>query len=382
MIDISRLYCGIAGSNDALRYGRATAPRRRAPVMVWNVTRRCNLACHHCYSASDGARASNELSTDEARTMIDQLAAYGCPVLILSGGEPLMRPDLIQLVAHATAAGLHVALSSNGTLLDDAMACRLKEAGVAYAGISLDGLGHTHDALRGSPGSFFTALDGIRAARRAGIKTGVRFTIMRSNADDIPGIFDLLEAEDIPRVCFYHLVYAGRGAALAKYDLDHALTRCVVDGIIARTAALQAHGTREVLTVDNHADGAYLYLRMQREGHPRAAETLELLRRVGGNGSGQTIGCISWDGTVYPDQFWRTNALGSMHERPFGEIWDDVTNPLMRDLKEKQRHVTGKCTRCRFLDICGGNMRARAEAATGMLWGVDPMCYLTETEIA
>lgn len=387
MISVSRLYCGVRDASDALRYGSAPgavrARRARRPIVVWNATRSCNLSCAHCYSASGAAPAPDELTGDQARRFIDQLAAYGCPVLLFSGGEPLLRRDVPDLAAYAVQRGLRVVVSSNGTLLDDDLAWQLKEAGVAYVGISLDGLARTHDQFRGKPGAFAAALEGIRAAQREELKVGIRYTMLQSNADDIPGIFDLLESEQIPRACFYHLVYTGRGAELADEDLDHARTRAMIDYIIDRAADLKARGTpREILTVDNHADGPFIYLRQCREGSPRADETLDLLRRTGGNGAGETISCVGWDGTVYPDQFWREHPLGNVLERSFGEIWEDTAQPLMASLKNKAAHVTGRCATCRFLDVCGGNFRARAEAATGELWGVDPACYLTDAEIA
>jgi len=382
MISISRLYCGASSAADNLRYGAGLRPGRK-PVVVWNTTRRCNLVCAHCYSVSDNSIADNELSTAEARAMIGQLGAYGCPILLLSGGEPLLRQDLPELATHAVALGLRVAVSSNGTLLDDALAMRLKEAGVAYIGVSLDGLEAAHDRFRGAEGAFASALKGIRAARRAGIKAGIRFTLMQCNVRDVPGIFALLADEGLPRLCFYHLVHTGRGAALAGSGLDHEQTRAVLEVIIDQTAALHARGIPcEVLTVDNHSDGPYLYLKMCREHNPRAARALDLLRQSGGNGAGETIGCVSWDGTVYPDQFWRSQPLGSVRDRSFGGIWEDTSIPLLHSLKHKQEHVTGRCKACRFLDVCGGNLRARAEAATGHVWGVDPACYLTGPEVS
>jgi radical SAM protein with 4Fe4S-binding SPASM domain len=137
----------------------------------------------------------------------------------------------------------------------------------------------------------------------------------------------------------------------------------------------------EVLTVDNHADGPYLYLRMLRENRSRAPEVLELLRMNRGNSSGVGIGCVSWDGSVHADQFWRHRSFGSVRERPFSEIWTDTTDPVMAALKEKKNHVKGRCARCRWLDVCAGNFRVRAEAATGDLWAPDPACYLTDEEI-
>ncbi len=211
---------------------------------------------------------------------------------------------------------------------------------------------------------------------------GLRFTMNRRNVREIPAIFDLLEEHDIPRVCFYHLVYAGRGSQLKEEDLSHAETRAAVDLIIDRTADLHQRGKpKEVLTVDNHADGPYIYLRLLREGSPRAAEVLELLQMNEGNSTGRGIGCVSWDGSVHADQFWRHHSFGNIRRRPFSEIWTDLSDPLMRQLKDKKPFVKGRCAACRWLDVCGGNFRVRAEAATGDLWAPDPACYLTDEEI-
>ncbi|OGV68888.1 MAG: 12,18-didecarboxysiroheme deacetylase [Lentisphaerae bacterium RIFOXYA12_FULL_48_11] len=391
MIGISKLYLGQVESSDPLRYGRHSGKlpghllqfsQDKKPVVVWNVTTRCNLACRHCYAFSDTPAPSPDLSTSEGITLIDDLASFGSPVLLFSGGEPLVRQDLPELAEYAISKGMRAVISTNGTLITDQVAARLKSVGLSYVGISLDGLKEVHDTFRRQKGAFESALRGIRNSREAGIKTGLRFTITRHNTGDIPGIFDLIEKENIPRVCFYHLVYSGRGSNLQAEDLDHIETRRIVDLIIDRTASMYARGLKlEVLTVDNHCDGPYLYMRMQREGNPRAEDVMKLLKMNGGNSTGIGIGCVSWDGTVYPDQFWRNQPLGNVKERPFSKIWTDLSNPLMAGLKDKRNHVTGRCAKCRFLDICGGNFRARAEAVTGEIWGCDPACYLTDKEI-
>jgi 12,18-didecarboxysiroheme deacetylase len=394
MIGISKLYTGSVEVSDPLRYGRKSAKlpshllqfsEDKKPVVVWNVTSRCNLACTHCYAAtgSAGVPPAPELSTPEALALIDDLAAFGSPVLLFSGGEPFTRPDILDLARHAVARGLRVVFSTNGTLVDAPLAAAIKAVGVSYVGISIDGAEVTHDRFRASPGAFRRALAGIRACRDAGVKVGLRVTMTRDNAADIPAVFDLMEAERVPRICLYHLVYCGRGADLAAHDLAPAERRAALDLIIDRTAALHARGLPvEVLTVDNHCDGPYLCLRMTREGNARAGEVMTLLRMNGGNSTGHGIGCVSWDGTVYPDQFWRDKPVGNVRERPFSQIWGSPEpGSLLALLREKKRHVTGRCVACRFLDVCGGNFRARAEAASGDLWGVDPACYLTDGEI-
>ncbi len=392
MIGISKLYCGTVEPSDALRYGRRSAElpshllqfsADKKPVVVWNVTRRCNLRCVHCYAHAKEEAETGELSFEQGRAVLDDLAAFGVPVVLFSGGEPLARRDLPELAAYAVSKGMRAVISTNGTLITPAVARTLKAIGLSYVGISLDGLEAVNDSFRGVPGAFRGALAGIRNCQAAGIKVGLRFTINRFNVQEIPGIFHLIEEMGIPRVCFYHLVYAGRGSELVQQDLDAAETRRTLDLIIDETRRLHAAGKpTEVLTVDNHADGPYLYLRLLQEDPERAREVLELLQWNEGNNSGRGIGCVSWDGQVHADQFWRHHSFGNVTERPFSEIWSDTNEPLMQRLKDKKRYVKGRCAQCRWLDICGGNFRVRAEAVSGDLWAPDPACYLTDEEIA
>ncbi|MBI4620619.1 MAG: 12,18-didecarboxysiroheme deacetylase [Desulfobacterales bacterium] len=391
MIGISKLYCGTVEPSDPLRYGRESGKlpsyllqfsKDKKPVVVWNVGRRCNLRCIHCYSHSKDTEYGGELSTEEGIALIDNLADFGAPVILFSGGEPLMRKDIFQLARHATEKGMRAVISTNGTLITREAAKILQSIGLSYVGVSLDGMMETNDRFRGVEGAFNAAIAGIRNCKEAGIKVGLRFTINKRNVHDVPWIFKLLEEENIPRVCFYHLVYAGRGSKLVKEDLSHEETRRVVDLIIDKTKELFDRGiSKEVLTVDNHADGVYLYLRVLREDPRRAEEVLELLKMNEGNSSGNGIGCVSWDGSIHADQFWRHYSFGNVKERPFSEIWMDTSNELMAKLKDKKPHVKGRCARCKWLDICGGNFRVRAEAVTGDLWFPDPACYLTDAEI-
>lgn len=392
MIGISKLYMGQAEASDPLRYGRMSAKlpshllqfsKDKKPIVVWNVTQRCNLRCKHCYAAGE-PDVSKELTTAEGMAAIDGFAAFGCPVVLFSGGEPFVRPDVLELAAHARARGLRVVFSTNGTLITPEIAQRIKALGVSYVGISIDGVEATHDAFRGVPGAYARSLAAIRACRDAGVKVGLRVTLTRANAQEIPAIFRLMREERIPRICLYHLVYTGRGANLRANDLSHAESRATVDRIIDETrASFEAGFPLEVLTVDNHCDAPYLWMRMVREGNPRADDVLSLLRMNGGNSSGNGLSCVSWDGTVYPDQFWRDKPLGNLRERPFGVIWGNPpAGSLLAALREKPLHVTGRCRTCRFLGLCGGNFRARGEAATGEVWGEDPACYLTDEEIA
>ncbi|WP_462272120.1 12,18-didecarboxysiroheme deacetylase [Methanohalophilus sp.] len=394
MIGISKLYCGTVEPSDALRYGRHSSrlpshllqfSEDKKPVVVWNITRKCNLKCIHCYAQADNKDFEGELSTAEGKRLIDDLAEFKTPVILFSGGEPLVRKDLPELAEYAVSKGLRAVISTNGTLIDMDMAKKLKEIGLSYVGISIDGTEETNDRFRGQQGAFKKALEGVHNCMKAGIKVGLRFTINKSNFREIPAIFDLLEEEGIPRICFYHLVYAGRGSDLIKQDLTHEESRETVDLIMDRTKQLYEKGIKpEVLTVDNHCDAPYLYMKLKDEEPERAAKALELMKMNGGNSTGVGIGCVSWDGTVHPDQFWRHYTIGNIRERPFSEIWTDHNDNLLAGLKDRKpllkKHAK-RCGQCKWLDICNGNLRVRAEAVYGNIWADDPACYLTDEEI-
>ncbi|MFH0870907.1 MAG: radical SAM protein [bacterium] len=391
MIDITRLLCGKATPGEVLRYGRESSrlpshlqrfSKDKRPVVVWNMTSRCNLSCLHCYADATTRADPQELTTQEARSIIDDLARFGVPVLLFSGGEPLLRADLFEVGHYASSLGIRAVISTNGTLIDGQAARRIKEAGFSYVGVSLDGLEETNDRFRGYRGAFQEALSGIRACRQEGIKVGLRFTICRYNFQEVDSILDLLEAEGIPRACFYHLVYTGRGKGLSDQDISLPQKRALIDLIFSRTLDFCRRGLNlEILTVDNHTDGVYLYLK-ERETHPeRANEIRELLRWNGGNSSGVGIGNIDHKGDVHADQFWQHYSLGNVRQRPFSVIWQDTSDPLLRGLKDRKGLVKGKCSRCHFFDLCNGNFRVRAEAIFHDLWAEDPACYLSEEEI-
>jgi len=391
MIGISKLYCGTVEPSDALRYGRISSKlpshllqfaSDKRPVVVWNITQRCNLKCVHCYAHAKNIAFDNELSLSEGKILIDDLAEFGVPVMLFSGGEPLVRQDLPELAAYAVKKGMRAVVSTNGTLITPQIAQILKDIGLSYVGISLDGMEEINDRFRGVKGAFRLALKGIENCKKAGIKVGLRFTINKSNVGQISEIFNLLDEMEIPRVCFYHLVYSGRGSELVKEDLSHEESRKAVELIMDLTKQLHDRNNfKEVLTVDNHADGPYLYLRLLKENPERAQKVLELLEMNEGNSSGIGIGCISWDGEVYADQFWRHYSFGNVRNRPFSDIWTDTSDPLMKKLKEKKKYAKGRCSTCRWLDICAGNFRVRSEAVTGDVWAPDPACYLTDEEI-
>jgi 12,18-didecarboxysiroheme deacetylase len=395
MIGISKLYCGTVEPSDALRYGRDSSKlpshllqfsKDKKPVVVWNMGRRCNLKCVHCYAQSKDIEYKDELTTAQGKELIDDLAEFGAPVILFSGGEPTMRKDLPELAMYARSKGMRAVISTNGTLIDKKMAKVLKDIGLSYVGVSLDGMKETNDKFRGVKGAFDAALNGMRNCLVEGVKVGLRFTINKKNVMDIPAIFDLLEKEKIPRVCFYHLVYAGRGSKMVEEELSHEESRKTLDIIMDRTKALHEKGFPiEVLTVDNHCDGPYVYFRLLKEDPKRAKDVFELLSMNQGNSTGIGIGCVSWDGSVHADQFWRHYSFGNVKERKFSEIWTDTTNELMAGLKNRKPLIKAnadRCAHCKWFDICNGNFRVRAEAIYGNVWADDPACYLTKEEIS
>lgn len=388
MLSLTKLLCGDSYFGDTLRYTSASqgvksgARQDSGPVVVWNCTRACNLRCRHCYAAATPEPAGEELSTSEAKELIDDLSAFRVPVLLLSGGEPLLRRDIFDLIAYAVDRNLRVVISTNGTLIDRSVARKLKELGVSYVGVSLDGVGADHDSFRGQKGAFDAAMEGIRHCLAIEQRVGLRFTLSKENLKQLPEILYLVEEERIPRVCFYHLVYSGRGSKLVEQDLLPYETREVLDSLMERVYVWKRKGKKiEVLTVDNHADGPYVYLRLQREEPERAAVVLELLRLNGGNRSGMAIGAIDWEGKVHPDQFTTNHTVGNIREEPFSRIWSEGRHPILAGLRNRKPLLKGRCRECTWLDICNGNCRARAEAVTGDFWEADPACYLTEEEI-
>jgi radical SAM protein with 4Fe4S-binding SPASM domain len=395
MINISKLYCDEVTPGDWLRYGKKGSGERegevvpklaseRRPIVVWNISRACNLKCVHCYNDSGASKADDELSTEEAKVVLDDLADFGVPSVLFSGGEPLMRPDLFELIEYAGGHGVRTVISTNGTLITTDLAKKIKQHGVSYVGISLDGVGEINDKFRGVPGAFDRAVAGIKNCQDAGVRIGLRLTLTKRNVQDLEGLFDFFDAENIERACFYHFVPSGRGGEMASEDLTHAQSREAVETILAKTKLFKQAGKKtDILTVDNHVDGVYLYLKLLEEDAARADEVWTLLKWNGGGmySSGVGIGCIDFHGKVHPDQFWWHYDLGDVRKKPFSQIWMDTSDPVLRGLKERRKYVKGRCRLCKFFDGCGGSLRVRADLHFGDPWAPDPGCYLTDAEI-
>jgi len=388
VIGCTKLLCGTATIADLMRQDASTKAHllqfstANRPIVVWNCTRRCNLACAHCYLDATERAGRDELTTNEARAFIAEVAAMGAPVLLFSGGEPLMRPDVFGLGRFAIERGLRAVLSTNGTLITPEAARQIADVGFSYAGVSIDGLPAVHDALRRKAGAFDAAIEGIRNCLAAGVKAGIRFTLNRRNVADLDAVLDVVERERIPRFCMYHLVYAGRGRKMVADDLPPAETRAAIEHLLDRTADWHRRGIEtEVLTTDNHADGMLIERRVAASQPERLGEVRELLRLHGGCSAGTKMANVDASGNVHPCPFWSHVTLGNVRERPLSAIWADESHPLLEKLRHLADHLTGhRCGACRHKTLCGG-CRIRAEVVHGDTWGDDPACFLSEEEI-
>ncbi len=359
-------------------------PKRNppGPVVIWNLVRRCNLTCKHCYSISADTDFPNELDTAQVFSVMDDLKQFRVPVLILSGGEPLLRPDIFDIAHRAKAMGFYTALSTNGTLIDESNIDAIAAVGFDYLGISIDGIAATHDRFRRMEGAFDASIQGLRLCRERGIKVGLRFTMTQDNAEELPQLLDLMDAERVDKFYFSHLNYAGRGNKNRETDVFNQTTRWAMDLLFERALAdVQAGRNSEFVTGNNDADGVYLLHWVEQHYPDQAAHIAARLRQWGGNSSGVNISNIDNQGNVHPDTMWWHYSLGNVKERPFSEIWQDTSDPIMAGLKQSPRPVTGRCGACAYLDICNGNTRVRALQLTNDPWSEDPACYLTDAEI-
>ncbi len=382
MFRISQFMRELAAAERDGRYPVMNERTPRGPVVIWNLIRRCNLTCAHCYALSADHDYAGELSFDEVSRVMDDLKAFRVPVMILSGGEPLMRADLFEIAARAKVLGFYVGLSTNGTLIDAPMADRVAAQGFDYVGISLDGLRETHDRFRRKHGAFDASLGALRLLRERGVKVGLRYTMTAMNAADLPALLQLMHAEQVDKFYFSHLNYAGRGNIHRARDAHFAATRDALDRLFdAAWDAARDGRSLEFVTGNNDADGVYLLQWVQRR-LPQWTDALRSrLEAWGGNASGLHVANIDNLGHVHPDTMWWHHDLGSVRERPFSQIWADTSDPLMAGLKTQPRPVTGRCGACAHLAICGGNTRVRAQQVTGDPWSEDPGCYLDDNEI-
>jgi len=356
------------------------------PVVIWNLIRRCNLTCKHCYSISADKDFPGELSTDQVFTTMDDLKQFKVPVLILSGGEPLLRPDIFDISRRAKEMGFYVGLSTNGTMITKDNIKQIAQVGYDYVGISIDGMEKTHDMFRRRQGAFKESMQGIDLCKENDIKVGMRFTLTQDTVPELPDILNLMDERDIDKFYLSHLNYAGRGNKNRKDDVFHKITRNAMD-LLFDTCwdHIQKGNDREFVTGNNDADGVFL-MQWAKQNIPdiymqKEEELRTRLENWGGNASGVNISNIDNLGNVHPDTFWWDYNLGNVKERAFSEIWQDTSDPLMAGFKQQERPLKGRCAECKHRKICGGNTRVRAYSLTGDPWEEDPACYLSDEEI-
>lgn len=352
------------------------------PVVIWNLTRRCNLRCRHCYTTSADVEFPGELTHDQAMAVLEDLRGFGVPALILSGGEPLSRFDFFDLATRARELGFrHLSLSTNGTRLAGSID-RIAALDFDYVGISLDGIGAMNDWFRGVEGAFDEALAGVRACKARGVKVGLRFTLTEDNAGMLPKMLDLCDAEGVDKFYLSHLVYAGRGDKNRGEDAAHRRTRHAMDLLIDRAwVAVAEDQPLEIVTGNNDADAVYFLRWVERNfDAARAAHVRAHLQAWGGNSSGLGVANIDPQGRVHPDTYWSDYTVGNVRQAPFSALWTGA-DPMLAALRQRPRPLKGRCGACAFQAVCGGNTRIRALQVTGDPWAEDPACYLSGREI-
>ncbi len=344
------------------------------PLFVWNITPQCNLKCAHCYRESSITNDEAVLSDEKCLQFVDEIKDVKPPVVLLTGGEPLLRKNIFDIIKKCKNVGLRVGLSTNGTLITDGLAKKLKEYDVDYVGISIDGEESFHDEFRGMPGAFRQSWDAIKRLNDIGIKTGIRFTITDGNKGSLLSILDMAVKNDVKRFCLYHLVYSGRGTG--DMDVEPNEKRRILTKFFNRVKELADQGKDfEVLTTDNHADGIFISDMIGKD-----VNAMDCVKSHGGCSAGKRVIYVDSSGDIFPCQFLREESLGNIKEQSLDEIFNVRNNPLLNKLRKMADYVQGKCGVCKHKHVCGG-CRARAKAIAGSLWDEDPGCYLKESEI-
>lgn len=344
---------------------------QRPFIAIWEVTQACDLACVHCRASAQPERHPMELSTDEGKRLIDQIAALEVPVFVLTGGDPIKRPDLLELVAHARKAGVRISLTPSATpLLTRDVVFRLKEAGLARLAVSMDGAtAATHDAFRGMSGSFARTLDAVRWANEAGLPVQINTTFSRRNIGEIDAIVARMETLKLTLWSVFFLVPTGRG------KLNDLLNADEFEMVFAKIHQLSKKSGFDIKTTE--AQHFRRYALQQRVADRRAGVTNNEPGRVEdaigraprGLNDGKGFLFISHTGEVFPSGFLPLSA-GSIRQQPLAEIYRD--SPAFRSLRDTSR-LEGKCGACEFKEICGGS-RARAYALTGNPHAEEPCC--------
>ncbi|AEM39210.1 Radical SAM domain protein [Pyrolobus fumarii 1A] len=361
-------------------YGRGRPSRFTdvlRPVVFWNITYQCNLKCAHCYIRALAEKSPDELSTSEAVRVAKEIAEIGSPLVIFSGGEPLLRRDLFEIASVFRGTRTRPALSTNGTLIDEVVANELKKAGFVYVGVSIDSINPVwHDEFRGVKGAFEAAIRGVRASVEAGIPTGLRTTITRENAKEVPRVLELAEELGAERLSYYILDTVGRGVGLREYLPTPEQLKWVADRLVEEA---KKHENVEIEIVRANFVGIYLADKLA----STKEEFMEYLAMLQGQGDcGRKTVSIYPNGEVRPCQFIDWVSLGNVKEQDLRHILRP-DNPNLQPYLEIHKRLRGeKCGKCPFRYVCGGGSRSRARIVTGDEWGDDPACFIDPIEIA
>ncbi len=363
--------------------GPRPALRNRKPAVTWKVTRRCNLNCANCPSHSESLGGGAELTTHEGMALIKDLAVFGVKRLELMGGEALLRSDLLKLTACAHELGIQTSLRTNGTLLTPAKTEMLRNAGLESVSIWLEGIGREVDRHRRAPGAYQAVLEAYANCRAARLPAEIRTPLNRSSFRELNDILDLVERQGIRKVVFAHQVHMNREEPSAE-SLTHEETRQALDILLERAEDFVRRKIPITIATDeNHADAVYQYLRLARRNPLASQAALRSLPEYGAHVQGAGVGIAAIDsvGDVHPDPYWDNHVLGNVRQTTFSEVWEKSTDPLLCGLRNRLPLLKGRCGDCRWREVCGGNLRVRAQEYYGDPWMADPMCYLTNHEI-
>jgi heme d1 biosynthesis radical SAM protein NirJ len=363
-----------------VRRRRGSGPVK--PVVIWNLTRRCNLKCRHCYTVSADVKFPGELSEEQAFDTLEDLGQFRVPAIILSGGEPLDSPYLFPLAKRARELARVLALSTNGTKIYDETANQVAEIGFDYVGISIDGIGETNDWFRGVDGAFDAAVRGVRELKKRDVRVGLRFCLTEGTQHHLPDLLKLCDDEGVDKFYLSHLVYAGRGDKNRGEDAHHKMTRKGMDLLLERAWEAASGGRPlDIVTGNNDADAGYfLDWAKERFSADLVSNMRDHLVAWGGNASGMGVANIDFLGKVHPDTYWSDYTVGNVKTTPFSQLWTG-DDPMLATLRTRPRPLEGRCGDCAIKDVCGGNTRIRALQVTGNPWAEDPACYLSNAEI-
>jgi AdoMet-dependent heme synthase len=348
-------------------------------LVFWETTKACNLTCRHCRAVPQRKLGPTELNTNRALDLIDAIAEVAKPVMVLSGGEPLFRPDLFDIGEYGVQSGFRMALATNGTLVNERVAARIADAGFSRVAISIDGANEsTHDRFRGLPGSHRLAMRGIRNLRGEGVSVQINSTIAKHNVQELPALLDLALELEADALHLFMLVPVGCGLEIAPTEMlpadeyervlhwfDEQSKSCPID--LKATCAPHYYRIRAQRLEDERSRGDFTNTFVAPGTKAKGAHQLSAMTR--GCLAGTSVCFVSNEGAVYPCGYLPTSA-GDTRVKRFADIWNN--SDVFLQLRNPEAYE-GKCGDCRYLSICGG-CRARAYAATGSFLAEEPFC--------